>query len=643
MKKLDTLLLRSFIGPFVVTFAIAIFVLLMQILWVYLDEIAGKGVGFFLMMELIAYKCVGLVPLALPLALLISSVMVLGSLAEHYELTTFKTAGVRLIRIMLPLILVGAMATVVSYLCSDYLIPVSNLQFGSRMYDIQQKKPTLSLEAGAFNEDFSNYAIRIGSKDDDGRHIQDVMIYDHAQANSGRLDQIVAEDGEMYGSPDGDFFIMQLNNGYQYGERGLGKQGGGGGQGHPFIRTQFKTWSKVFDLSEFNLRKTNQKLFSTNRSMMSSRQLAAAIDSIDIDIKEREQILSNHLTNYLTLLPRDTATYRKLQVAEDVTSMEGADPNEETADDRAAAEENVIDPAADTLIPGKEAFVRDQSVNYAEGDRPDPETVKKRKPLPPTGELRREGTYDTVVRPPTPSVADLRRQAIANRATLDGNSGREQEELLRRREEMLRSSELEIVQQSLPPDVTAAKEAHLAQQKEDALVRAATDWPGLDTLMAGLPEVARTRVYSRARSSARSIYGQAESAVRIMPGVQENRVKHVYDMHMKYSMAVICIIFVFIGAPMGAIVRKGGFGYPILISIIFFVLFVILTIFCRKLAESFVVNGVIAGWLPCIILFPMGWYLTVRAMNDSKLVSTDSLQQFLRRIFPRKTSEDAPV
>ncbi len=128
-----------------------------------------------------------------------------------------------------------------------------------------------------------------------------------------------------------------------------------------------------------------------------------------------------------------------------------------------------------------------------------------------------------------------------------------------------------------------------------------------------------------------------------MPGVEENRVKHVYDMHMKYSMAVICIIFVFIGAPMGAIVRKGGFGYPILISIIFFVLFVILTIFCRKLAESFVVNGVVAGWLPCIILFPMGWYLTVRAMNDSKLISTDSLQQFLRRIFPRKTSEDAPV
>ncbi len=422
MKKLDTLLLRSFIGPFVVTFAIAIFVLLMQILWVYLDEIAGKGVGFFLMMELIAYKCVGLVPLALPLALLISSVMVLGSMAEHYELTTFKTAGVRLIRVMLPLIVVGMLATTVSYLCSDYLIPVSNLQFGSRMYDIQQKKPTLSLEAGTFNEDFSNYAIRIGAKGDDGRHIEDVMIYDHAQANSGRLDQIVAEDGEMYGSPDGNFFIMQLNNGYQYGERGLGKQGSGGGQGHPFIRTQFKTWSKVFDLSEFNLRKTNQKLFSTNRSMMSSRQLAVAIDSIDIDIKEREQILSNHLTNYLTLLPRDTITYRKLQVADDVTSMENPDPNAETPDDDVAGENNAIDPAADTLIPGTEVFERDQSVNYAESDRPDPATTNQRKIRPTAGELRRELAYDTVVPPPAPSVADLRRRARQPIATIrNGN------------------------------------------------------------------------------------------------------------------------------------------------------------------------------------------------------------------------------
>ena len=102
-------------------------------------------------------------------------------------------------------------------------------------------------------------------------------------------------------------------------------------------------------------------------------------------------------------------------------------------------------------------------------------------------------------------------------------------------------------------------------------------------------------------------------------------------MHMKYSMAVVCIIFIFIGAPMGAIVRKGGFGYPILVSIIFFVIFIILTIFCRKLAESFVVNGTFAGWLPCLILFPISLWITLRAMNDAKLVSTERIGAVYRR------------
>jgi lipopolysaccharide export system permease protein len=94
---------------------------------------------------------------------------------------------------------------------------------------------------------------------------------------------------------------------------------------------------------------------------------------------------------------------------------------------------------------------------------------------------------------------------------------------------------------------------------------------------------------------------------------------------MKYSMALVCIIFIFIGAPMGAIVRKGGFGYPILVSIIFFVIFIILTILCRKLAESFVVTGAVAGWLPCIVLFPVSLYITSRAMKDAKLISTDGI------------------
>ncbi|MEL6275845.1 MAG: LptF/LptG family permease, partial [Bacteroidota bacterium] len=245
MKQLDKLLARAFVGPFVVTFAIAIFVLLMQILWLYLDDIAGKGLGFFAIVELMSYKCVGLVPLALPLALLISSVMVLGGLAEHYELSSFKSAGVPLIRIMAPIIFFGTIGAGVSYLCSDHVIPAANIQFGSRMYDIQQKKPTLSLEAGAFNEDFNKFSIYIGSKESNGRDIHDVLIYDQTKGSINQLSHISAQDGEMYASPDGRFFVMNLFDGYQYAETAPGGQRKGGGS-NAFVRTAFKSYTKIF-------------------------------------------------------------------------------------------------------------------------------------------------------------------------------------------------------------------------------------------------------------------------------------------------------------------------------------------------------------------------------------------------------------
>ena len=123
--------------------------------------------------------------------------------------------------------------------------------------------------------------------------------------------------------------------------------------------------------------------------------------------------------------------------------------------------------------------------------------------------------------------------------------------------------------------------------------------------------------------------------MRSLDRLMESRVKHIYELHTKYSMAVICFIFLFIGAPMGAIVRKGGFGYPILISIIFFMLFIVLTIFCRKIAESFILTAAAAAWVPCSVLLPIGLILTVKAMNDSKLVNPDRFFILFNKVFKR--------
>lgn len=581
MKKLDKLMITTFIPPFIVTFMIAIFVLLMQILWLYIDDIAGKGVGFFIIIELLAYKCVGLVPMALPLAALISSVMVLGGLAEHYELSSFKSAGVRLLRVMRPIIFFGVAMTFLSWLCSDYIIPVANLKFGSRMYDIQQKKPALSLDAGMFNYDFTDYAIHIGSKQGDGRTINDVLIYDHTQSSTGNLSSIVAGEGEMFASTDGRFFVMNLKEGYQYSEM---QPTTGRRDGYPFVRTSFDRWTKVFDLSEFQMARTNEKLFEQNRSMMSSPQLAEAVDSIEFRIEERRIGLANHLAVYFSQMESDTSLSG---LRNDKTGLTLEDSIQYGLRDSLAG--NTIDSVA-----------ADSSDRLAS----DTSAVTLKKNVPPLRSADRRNLPNVL---PQEKTIDIVRDTF--------------------------TASLQTQRKTIREATVSTEERVLLGMTKDSI--------GMDSLLKALSIQKRERIYNRARSTARSIQSQAESATRTIDRMAENRVKHIYDLHRKFSMAVVCIIFVFIGAPMGAIVRKGGFGYPILVSIIFFMIFVILTIFCQKIAESFILTATTAAWIPCIVLFPVGLILTVRAMNDSKVVDSDRYTRFFRKLFKRKKEAEA--
>ncbi|NJC24947.1 LptF/LptG family permease [Neolewinella antarctica] len=560
MKKLDKLMIKQFIGPFFVTFAIAMFVLIMQALWQYLERIAGKGLSFFTVIELLSYKCVGLVPLALPLALLISSVMVLGGMAEHYELSSIKSAGTSLLRVMMPMIVFGVLSAGASFMVSDYVIPAANLQFGARMYDINQKKPTLNMEPGMFNTDFNGFAIRLGERDTDGRNISDVLIYDHSRATTGDLGQITAKTGQMYTENDGQALVMELNDGVQYSDR---KTAGSGKNSLPYVRTYFDTYEKIFDLKQFNLGQTDVSLFETNRSMLSSWQLQIGIDSISDVIGTRKQTISNHAKTYLPLLRKDTTKFG----LSTTTRFSGLDSGSR------ASRPN----AEDDELSGIDSLDVEELITDA-----------KTSPLRPTKQSS-EATQ----------LAETRDAATHQGA--------------------------------------------LEKARKHRLVTAAADWPGMDGMLLVAAKDGRKRTYNRARSGVRSVVSQAASTARILPGIHENRIKYVYDKHMKFSMAVVCIIFIFIGAPMGAIVRKGGFGYPILVSIIFFVIFIILTILCRKLAESFVVNGVLAGWLPCIILFPVSLYITDRAMKDAKLIDFDNISDLFKKLYARYVKKGAPT
>jgi len=554
MKIIDRLLIRSFLPPFAVTFMIATFVLLVQILWVYIDDLAGKGLSFFLIAELLAYKCVSLVPMALPLAILISSVMVMGNLAEHYELSSLKSAGVPLIRVMAPMIFFGAVCTAISYYCSDYLIPVSNLKFGSRMYDIQRQKPAMRLDEGVFNDDFQGFSIRIGDKKADGQRIENVIIYDHKSSDEGGYSHINARSGRMFTTPDQKRFVMKLHDGHQYVEP---KPSSRSNASAPFIRTNFKTWTKAFDLSEFDLQRTNEELFKSNRSMLSVNQLQEAIDSMAVQIDERREASFRQLSAYITLPMAD--------------SLKG-------------------DKEKDTLVPA-----------YQPQDTTPPQLFAD------TG--MHAGVKKTITGAIKPKVMRF------DTAT------------------MLKQSALQAPEQqftgSLLGLAPAGSEGGLRQVIDK-------DWDAYRSLVETFERGEQSRLMQSGLTHTRSMLNQAEANASILGRMKKNRVKFIYDLHMKYVFAAMCVVFLFIGAPMGAIVRKGGFGFPILIATIFFVLFIILSIFCRKIAEAFVVTGQLAAWIPCIVYIPIGFYLSIKAMNDSEMLRFEAVRALIRRLIPIK-------
>lgn len=573
IKIVDRLLVKSFVGPFIVTFSIAIFFFLMQTLWFYIDDLVGKGLGIFFIIELMAYKCVSLIPMALPLAILISCVMVMGGMAEHYELSTMKSAGVRLLRVMRPLIVIGAASSLLSYYCSATLIPLANLQFGSRMYDVQQQKPVLQLDEGIFNDDFQGFTIHIGQKGRDGKSIKDVLIYDQSESAKGGYSQISADRGEMFTTQDGKFFVMNLKDGNQYIEVNPGGVSNGNGK-YPFVRTAFKQWTKVFDMNEFLLDRTNPSLFGNNKSMMSIPQLATAVDSMHLKINDRRGDFFVQTKSYFTFLPADSlyqlAPVQDAKPVQDTVSLQLTAPKPDT----------VQQPTPTKPVNVKSAYQRSIREVSAEIDPQTGEKLNLKQSKSVKEILQRQGIGASNSTKPDTATATL------------------------------------VKTDSINP-LDTAKQFINAFNKNDQL-----------------------RFYDRAKTFTLSIQNQAESTVRSLQAMRETQVKYAYEMWTKYSIALVCIIFVFIGAPMGAIVRKGGFGYPILISIVFFMLFVILTIFCRKIAEAFVLPAVAAAWVPAAVLLPIGLILTLKAMNDSKLNLVELFTALSERLKKRKQAYD---
>ena len=464
IKKLDKLILKSFIGPFVITFFIAFFVLMMQGLWKYLDDLVGKGLDFITILQFLWYACASLLMLAMPIAILISSIMTFGNLGESFELVAIKSSGVSLLRFMRPLIWMAVLLCGITFLFANYVIPYANLKFTTLYSDIYVKKPAFDLKEGVFFTHIPNYAIKIGKKDSDGRTIHNIIIFE--QNNSVQDNCIVAEKGVMKISDDEKYLEFNLENGCRYQERGNLSD-----TSTEYTRLGFKEFKKLFDLSVLQKQQTNDSVFSKNFKMLSARQLSFNIDSL-----KKDKIKLN-------------STFNKIKTNELIYSA----------------------------LPEK--------------------TWKQSSPTIHLDDYKKLFSD---------SVNNKIKQYALNK---------------------IASIKSEINQINVEKEVN-----------------------------------------------------------------EKDITMHLIEWHRKYAISFACLILFFIGAPLGAIIRKGGLGMPLVVAIIFFLIFHLLSMFGEKFVKQELLSPLLGMWLAIIVLAPVGIFLTYKAMHDSQLFNKEFYTRQLKKI-----------
>ncbi|MCO6460702.1 MAG: LptF/LptG family permease [Saprospiraceae bacterium] len=515
MKTLDKMIIKGFILPFIATFFIALFILTMQFLWVWVDDLVGKGVGVLIILELLFYLLLSFFPIAFPIAVLLSSVMLMGGYAERYELSSMTSSGLSLLRVMKPLIILSFFIALMSFGFSNYLWPLANLKYKSRLLDIKNQKPTLSIQKGVFNRDFTGYVIKVDDKEDDGKTVKGIMIYDN-QRQLDKLNLMTARTGEMFTEPKENLFVMKLYDGHQYQE--ITPQGGTESK-YPFVRMNFKEYTKVFDMSQFDFNRTDENLYKTHQTMMSLRQLKVAVDSIDKRMNKAINEINSTVSN--SLHSKYGTENRTFEISS------GQDLNRQY---------------------------------FPQRDVRKMERIKK----------ERLGINDNS---PIP----------VNDIPLIGGS--------QRKLPLVEAGELFVNRKYNP-------EKSLISQVQDKYKLATANF---------------------AISLANSSLSTIELQSNIYAAEYDSRVRHIFEMNVKFAYSVICIVFLFIGAPMGAIVRKGGFGYPLLIAIIFYMIYQVLFTIMKKSADSFVIAAWLAPWIPVITMSLIGFLLTRRAMSDGSM------------------------
>jgi lipopolysaccharide export system permease protein len=572
MKKLDKLILGSFLGPFLLTFIVVDFILLTVNMLKYFDEIFGKGLGFWIYMELIGYFVISISPMALPLAVLLSSLMTFGNLGEHFELTAIKSSGISLLRALRPIGVFVIVLSFAAYLSNNYLVPKVNLKTFSLLYDIRMKSPSLDIKAGVFYDGIPGYSIKVNEKV--GEYgLKDILIYNHSAGTSGNLDVTLADSGRMEPFFSENYMKLSLYHGINYHEE---KQSRGIAEKPvEFNRTSFDTNEIVFDLNNtFKLNRTAEDAWSTNRSIKNISQIKLGLDSIGTLVNDK--------------------LFQNYQSSESIYPFFSRDRK--------------FKPAADIL----ERKILDDSIRMQKMKR-ERELIDS---LGRVNELAQKDTSAVVTdNPEEKTLAITGDLALSNSNSViasNKNSTSDSLFLLPKMKKETKVAELGSNQKVVPKTVVKVPRTATLTDKERAKI---------DSLVTnrGYNKNAIIMALNNARSL-KNNFGRYNTEI---DNFQRDYRRFQIAWYQKYTQAFACFAMFLIGAPLGAIIKKGGLGMPVLISIIFFIVYYMLTITGEKWAKEGISDPLFGTWFSNLCLLPFGLFFVRQARKDARLFESD--------------------
>jgi lipopolysaccharide export system permease protein len=311
MKKIDKLFIKSFIGPFVLTTAVVVFIFLMRFLMMYFSDFIGKNLGLDVFGKLFTYFSLITVPTALPLATLLATLMTFGNLGEHTELTAIKSAGISFGRIILPTFVFTVFISIFSYFYNDRVTPWANLKGYSLLWDVKTTKLTLNIQEGIFYKEIPGYRIKVQKKFANNRTLKNIIVYDH-QTTSGNKSVTMADSGEMYTQYNNNYLVFELYNGKNYMENNGTVNNYGETQ---FTKNYFKKNKMIFSLESFGIKRTNEDQFKYHEYMKNSAELTVKIDSLNKEIRKNKKEQTTNLKNQNTYIFRQAFKGEKEKLA----------------------------------------------------------------------------------------------------------------------------------------------------------------------------------------------------------------------------------------------------------------------------------------------------------------------------------------